>query len=150
VDPTNSVASLSQYQKAVRILFDTKNSRTQLLGPLKVNADDRTISGRYRTRGLLKFPWKPFVSAFESNIVYKIDDDGLVYEQDQTWSKSAAEALQESFTPTLFTPPPASPLARPAGEPAEVTALFDAVNGRRPQEYSQVERTEITTLITHR
>jgi hypothetical protein len=147
VDPTNSVASLSQCQKALRILFDMKNSRTQLLEPLKVNADDRTISGRYRVRGFLKFPWKPFVSAYESNIVYKIDDDGLVYEQDQSWSKSAAEALQESFTPTLFTPPPASPLARPVGEPAEVTALFDAVNGRRPQEYSQDERLEITALI---
>ena len=31
VDPTNSVASLRQCQKALRILFDTVNSRTQLL-----------------------------------------------------------------------------------------------------------------------
>jgi hypothetical protein len=147
VDPTNSVASLSQCQKALRILFDTKQSRTQLLEPLQANAADRTISGRYRVRGFLKFPWKPFVSAYESNIVYKIDDDGLVYEQDQSWSKSAATALQQSFTPTIFTPPPASTLAQPVGEPAEATALFDAVNGRRPQEYSQDERFEISALI---
>jgi hypothetical protein len=147
VDPTTSVASLSQCQKAVRLLFDTKQSHITIVDPLQVNADDRTISGKYRVRGFLKFPWKPFVSAYESNIVYKIDDDGLVYETDQSWTKSSTKALQESFTPTLFTPPPASTLAQPVSEAADVTALFDAVNGRRPQEYSQEERFEISTLI---
>jgi hypothetical protein len=147
VDPTNRVASLSQCQKALRLLFDTKQSHIQLVERLQVNVDDRTISGRYRVRGFLKFPWKPFISAYESNIVYKIDDSGLVYECEQSWSKSATTALQESFTPTLFTPPPASTLTRPVEEPAEVTKLFDFVNGRRPQEYSQEERSEISALI---
>lgn len=147
VDPTNRVASLSQCQKALRILFDTERSSIQLLTPLVVNEDDRTISGRFRVRGFLKFPWHPFISAYESNIVYKIDDNGLVYEQDQSWSKSAFEALQQSFTPTLFTPPPASALSQPVNEPVQVTQLFDAVNGRRPQEYSDSERIEIGNLI---
>jgi hypothetical protein len=147
VDPTNRVASLSQCQKALRILFDTQQSRIQLLEPFKVNAEDRTISGRFRVRGFLKFPWHPFVSAYESDIVYKIDEQGLVYEQDQSWSKSAFTALQQSFTPTIFTPPPASTLSQPAKEPIQVTALFGAVNGRRPQEFSPNERVEIDRLI---
>eukprot|EP00977_Amphora_coffeiformis_P001868 scaffold360_cov192-Amphora_coffeaeformis.AAC.8 len=146
-DPTNRVRSLGQYKNALRILFDPDESVVQVLGPLMIDKDQRTISGRYRSRGFLKLPWKPFVSAYEADIVYRIDKDGLVYEQDQKWSKSSTQALQESFTPSLFSPPPKSNLRASMNEPAAVTALFDACNGRRPEEYSAAERKEIADLF---
>lgn len=104
LDPTNRVSSLSQYQRALQILFDTDRSSIELIGPLIVDPERREISGRFRSQGMLKLPWKPYVTEYQSDIVYAIDQDGLVREQRQTWSKSAFAALRESFTPTLFTP----------------------------------------------
>jgi len=164
IDPTNRVDSLQQYQKALTILFDPETSHVDLVEPLRIipvkNAanDDgasRTalptttvIQGRYRCRGTLKLPWKPVVAAFESTIVYTVDpDSGLVAQQEQKWTKSAATALQETFTPGLFTPVPRSERLKPNDEPVAVTRLFDKVNGRRQGEYSSGERMEIDALI---
>lgn len=147
VDPNNRVNSLSQYKRALSILFDPKQSCIQLLGPLKVDETARTISGRFRSRGFLQLPWKPYVTAYEADIVYKVGDDGLIYEQSQEWTKSVDQALRETFTPTLFTPPPASSIPRPDSEPLEVTSVFQFVNGRRKDEYSAEERKEIDSLI---
>lgn len=148
VDPTNRVSSLSQYRKALGILFDPKRSKIQIIEPLTVDSDKGEIRGKIRARGFLQFPWNPYTKAYESNIVYRIgDEDGLVYEQEQAWTKSASEALQESFTPSIFSPPPTSTIPAKQDEPHEVTALFDYVNGRRPHEYSQEERFEIARLI---
>ena len=119
----------------------------QVLSPFTIDQEQRTISGRYRSRGFLKLPWKPFVSAYEADIVYRIDEDGLVYEQDQKWSKSSTRALQESFTPSLFSPPPKSNLTASMKEPTAVTTLFDMCNGRRPGEYSPAECKEISELF---
>ena len=166
IDPTNRVDSLQQYQKALTILFDPETSRVDLVEPLRIiavknaaNDNDggasRTalpattvIQGRYRCRGTLKLPWKPVVAAFESTIVYTVDpDSGLVAQQEQKWTKSAATALQETFTPGLFTPVPRSGRLKPDDEPVAVTRLFDKVNGRRQGEYSAEERMEIDALI---
>ncbi|CAB9497583.1 Uncharacterized conserved protein (DUF2358) [Seminavis robusta] len=102
VDPTNRVASLSQYRNALRILFDPNQSTVDLLGPIEINEQERTLIATIRSQGVLQLPWKPSVSPYESSIVYSIDDLGLVKEQSQTWSKSATKALQESFTPSFF------------------------------------------------
>ena len=152
LDPTNRVTSLSQYQKALTILFDPNRSVVELLDPLTIvdqNDGTTTIQGRFRSRGFLQLPWNPYITAYESNIVYKVGtDDGLIYEQDQTWSKSSYVALRETFTPTIFTPPPKSYLvSRNSPEPSKVTTLFDKVNGRRPGEYSATERSEIHDLM---
>jgi hypothetical protein len=146
-DPTNRVRSLAQYKKALQILFDPELSVVQLVGPLRVNATERTIAGVFRSRGVLKLPWKPFISAYEAEIVYKIDTDGLVYAQEQHWSKSSAEALRETFSPSFFYPPPKSTLVAAADEPMAVTSLFDICNGRRPDEYSAAEETEIAAWM---
>eukprot|EP00978_Attheya_sp_CCMP212_P047312 scaffold421304_cov54-Attheya_sp.AAC.1 len=151
VDPTNQVSSLTQYQNALRILFDPEQSQVQLLtttGTPSLQGDPtkRQISGRIRSRGVLQLPWHPRVASYESNITYSIDDDGLVYQQSQTWSKSAVQALQESFTPSIF-PPIKSTLDRPVDEPAEVTHLFEFVNGRRPNEYTTDEMDEMARLM---
>lgn len=153
-DPTNNVASLSRYQNALRILFDPSSSQIQLLGPLKIHSDTepKTITGRIRSRGFLQLPWRPYVSAYESDIVYTIDaETGLISRQDQVWdSKSPSKALQESFTPSSFLfnqPPPKSGRAPSASEPKAVSLLFDTINGRRPNEYTSQERSEIEGLI---
>lgn len=144
-DPTNSVNDLARYQSALRILFDPDTSVVQLLGSLQI--DGRTLTGRIRSRGYLQLPWHPYVTAYESKIIYTIDDDGLIARQDQSWSKPADTALRETFTPSLFTPGPKSTLSKPTNEPAVVTRLFEQINGRRPTEYSEDERIEIASMI---
>jgi hypothetical protein len=146
-DPTNQVSSLSQYQKGVRLLFDPKTSVVELIEPLTIDIERRCLSGTIRSRGMLQLPWHPFISAYESQIVYTIDDAGLVARQDQTWSKAADVALRETFTPTINTPPPSCQIPKPADEPVIVTKLFDRINGRRPNEYSPHERIEIAALV---
>lgn len=44
---------------------------------------------------------------FAGRSIYTLDPaTGLIIEQRQTWAKSAATALQESFTPTFSPPSP--------------------------------------------
>ena len=157
-DPTNRVDSLNQYQTALTLLFDPENSSVELLDDgLKVvrerclNSDDQcttTIRGRLRSRGYLKVaPWRPYVKAYETNIVWTLDPKtGLIARQDQTWSKGASEALRETFTPTVSMPPK-STIPKPDQEPKAVTQLFERLNGRRPNEYSNEERGEIDGLL---
>ncbi len=154
-DPTNRVNSLDQYQTALTLLFDPEASTVELLDDgLQVRRDrciDHedghcvvTIVGRIRSRGYLKVaPWRPYVKAYETTIVYTIDPStGLIARQDQTWTKGASEALRETFTPTVFVPPKSS-LPKPEDEPKLITQLFQKLNGRRPTEYSHEERIEI-------
>ena len=147
VDPTNRVSSLSRYQKALQILFDPSKSIVQLVTPLTINQEQRTISGRLRSRGYLKLPWRPYVKAYETDIVYSVDESGLICQQAQTWTKSASQALQETFTPNIVEPPPKSNRKPSLSEPAEVTRLFEYVNGRRPNEYTEHEQQEMDALI---
>lgn len=148
-DPTNRVSSLSQYQQALRILFDPQHSTVELVNPLVVDESARTITGRIRSRGYLQLPWKPYVTAYESKIVYAVDDSGLIARQDQTWSKAASKALQESFTPSwgIDPPPRSTRSASSSSEPEAVTRLFHILNGRRPYEYSPEEKEEIDQLV---
>jgi Uncharacterized conserved protein (DUF2358)/PAP_fibrillin len=147
-DPTNRVASLSQYQKALTVLFDPSRSSIEIIQPLVVNEAEGTITGRLRSRGYLQLPWNPYISSYETTICYTVDPTtGLIARQDQTWSKSASQALQETFTPTWVEPPPRSERSAKSNEPAAVTKLFAMLNGRRPYEYSPEERQEIDTFI---
>ncbi len=156
-DPTNRVTSLSQYQNALKLLFDPESSTVELLGDgLKVvreRCDDHegvtTIRGRLRSRGYLKVaPWRPYVKAYETTIVYTLDPStNLIARQDQTWTKGASEALKETFTPSWNGAAPKSLLPQPYLEPPVVTKLFGVLNGRRPDEYSMEERAEIDVLL---
>ncbi|KAL3919431.1 MAG: hypothetical protein SGILL_003754, partial [Bacillariaceae sp.] len=147
-DPTNRVASLSQYQKALTVLFDPDHSSIEIVDPLMVNDQEGTISGRLRSRGYLKLPWNPYISTYETTIRYTVDPEtGLIARQEQTWSKSSSQALRESFTPSLVDPPPKSQQLPASDEPKEVTNLFNRLNGRRPSEFSAQERAEIDGLI---
>lgn len=157
-DPTNRVDSLSQYQKALTLLFDPDRSTVELLGNgLAVNKvvvgeggeTVTTITGRLRSRGYLKVaPWKPYVTAYETDITYTLDPaSGLVARQDQKWTKDASEALKETFTPSWNGSPPSSLLKKKDTEPEVVTALVNVLNGRRPNEYSLEERNEIDARI---
>ena len=99
VDPTNDVRSLARYAKALTILFDPAKSRVELLGPPLVDPAARTVSAEIRSEGTLKLPWAPRVSPYTSRVTWRVSTDGLVEEQSQVWSISAAAALIESFTP---------------------------------------------------
>lgn len=82
----------------------------------------------------------------DSTIVYKIDDSGLVESQIQEWSIPASTALRETFTPPALNAP-FSDLPRSYDEPEDVGRLFDMVNGRRPDDYTQEQRFEVAALI---
>jgi hypothetical protein len=108
-DPTNRVASLSQYQRALTVLFDPETSYVDIVTPLAVNEDEGTITGRLRSGGYLKLPWRPYIKPYETTITYTVDrKTGLIARQDQSWSISASEALRETFTPSVVNPPPKS------------------------------------------
>ena len=156
-DPTTSVNNLDKYQNVLKkFLFEPPpKSSVELLGPLQIDETSRTISGRLRSRGYLKLPWKPYIKAYETTITYTVNDDGLISKQSQYWSKPASTALLETFTPSWTDPPPKSSLGSSSNsklflenEPAPVKKLFEYVNGRRPNEYSDEERSEIDDLIT--
>ena len=134
--------------RSIRQRVSSTSSSPSTSSLLRVDATARTITAKIRSRGALQLPWHPYVTAYESIIVYSVDPSGLIAQQSQTWpSKTATKALQESFTPGWFRPPPQSTRPVPAAEPPAVTQLFRAVNGRRPYEYTSEERAEINQLI---
>lgn len=97
IDPTNDVTSLAKYRKALTILFDpAKSSVTLVKGPV-VDEAKRTISATVRSTGTLKLPWRPTIEPWESYLVWKIDGDGLIEEQAQTWNITAGSALAQTF-----------------------------------------------------
>ena len=142
IDPTNSVNSLSRYQKALTILFDPSQSHVELLEELQIDNNRNTIMAKVRSDGVLKLPWSPRISPYDSTITYTIDTHGLIQSQVQEWNKSASRALWETFTPSLLLsndsgdPYYYSSRQRSSNEPKDVTTLFDLVNSRRPEGYN--------------
>ena len=102
VDPTNSVSSLSRYRNALAILFDPNDSYVELLDIFVDESQPNVIKAKIRSGGVLKLPWRPRINDYESDIVYKIDEHGLIESQIQSWSISASEALIETFTPSFL------------------------------------------------
>jgi hypothetical protein len=99
VDPTNSVVGLSRYLKALTLLFDASVSAVRLV-EIHVAAPN-LIEATWTLGGQLRLPWRPVIKMFEGKSVYLLNADGLVAEQRQSWSISAAEALSETFTPSF-------------------------------------------------
>ena len=100
VDPTNDVVGLSRYVKALGVLFDPAHSAVGL-EEIEVRGS-REVAARFLLGGYLRFPWRPYVAPFEGEVVWELNEDGLVQTQRQTWgAKTPARALAESFTPTF-------------------------------------------------
>ena len=97
IDPTNDVTSLAKYRKALTILFDPAESSVTLVKGPVVDEAKRTISATVRSAGTLKLPWRPKIEPWESYLVWKIDGDGLIEEQAQTWNITAGSALAQTF-----------------------------------------------------
>mmetsp|Transcript_3496 Transcript_3496/g.8987 ORF Transcript_3496/g.8987 Transcript_3496/m.8987 type:complete len:113 (-) Transcript_3496:159-497(-) len=94
------VASLARYRTALGLLFEGVDQDVRLVAPVAIDATRRTITADLRVGpGVLKLPWRPRIAAFETEITWTVGDDGIVHEQSQRWSISAAEALLETFTP---------------------------------------------------
>lgn len=99
VDPTTSVTGLSRYVAALDVLFDPAESNVTLTSAEVVAP--RQILAKWTLGGRLKLPWRPVVPAFAGTALYTLGEDGLVIEQRETWSVSAAEALLQTFTPSF-------------------------------------------------
>ena len=98
VDPTNDVTSLAKYRKALTILFDPNESSVTLVKGPVVDEAKRTISATVRSVGTLQLPWRPKIEPWESYLVWKIDGDGLIEQQSQTWNVTATSALKQTFS----------------------------------------------------
>mmetsp|Transcript_12765 Transcript_12765/g.17145 ORF Transcript_12765/g.17145 Transcript_12765/m.17145 type:complete len:209 (-) Transcript_12765:2365-2991(-) len=105
VDPTNDVASLSRYRKALSLLFDPDIGQTvQLIEGPTINSEARSISAKLHvSEGILKaLPWRPHIRPFDTNITWILSNDGLVQQQSQVWSISAQDALLQTFSLPVF------------------------------------------------
>jgi hypothetical protein len=98
IDPTNDVTSLAKYRKALTILFDPNESSVKLVKGPVVDEAKRTISATVRSVGTLQLPWRPKIEPWESYLVWKIDGDGLIEQQSQTWNVTATSALAQTFS----------------------------------------------------
>ena len=98
IDPTNDVTSLAKYRKALTILFDPNESSVTLVKGPVVDESKRTISATVRSVGTLQLPWRPKIEPWESYLVWKIDADGLIEQQSQTWNVTATSALKQTFS----------------------------------------------------
>ena len=98
IDPTNDVTSLAKYRKALTILFDPNESSVTLVKGPVVDEAKRTISATVRSVGTLQLPWRPKIEPWESYLVWKIDADGLIEQQSQTWNVTATSALKQTFS----------------------------------------------------
>ena len=95
VDPTNDVTSLAKYQKALTILFDPSASSVRVVAPPAV--DGAVIRATIRSEGVLLLPWRPRIAPWESYLTWRVDGDGLIAEQSQTWNITSADALRQTF-----------------------------------------------------
>lgn len=98
VDPTNDVTSLAKYQKALTILFDPTESSVRVVEGPVVDERKRIITATVRSVGVLKLPWRPRISPWKSYLTWRVDDDGLIFEQAQTWNITSASALAQTFS----------------------------------------------------
>jgi len=98
IDPTNDVTSLAKYRKALTILFDPNESSVTLIKGPVVDEAKRTISATVRSVGTLQLPWRPRIEPWESYLVWKVDGDGLIEQQSQTWNVTATSALAQTFS----------------------------------------------------
>ena len=97
LDPTNDVTSLAKYQKALTILFDPGASSVRLVTAPVADEARRTISATVRSEGVLQLPWRPKIAPWESYLTWRVDGDGLIYEQAQTWNITSGSALRQTF-----------------------------------------------------
>lgn len=97
VDPTNDVRSLAKYQRALTILFDPAESTVKVVTAPAVDAARNAITATIRSEGVLQLPWRPRIAPWESSLTWRVDDDGLIYEQAQTWNVTSADALRQTF-----------------------------------------------------
>jgi len=122
VDPTTSVTGLSRYVAgacvrvraaadpgrgrsdlsvcaALDVLFDPAESSVTLTSAEVVAP--RQVLAKWTLGGRLKLPWRPIIPAFAGTALYTLGEDGLVVEQRETWSVSAAAALLQTLTPSF-------------------------------------------------
>lgn len=81
LDPTNDVTSLAKYQRALTILFDPAESSVRVVVAPSVDEGRRVIAATIRSEGVLKLPWRPRIEPWESYLTWRVDGDGLIYEQ---------------------------------------------------------------------
>ncbi|KAL2632116.1 hypothetical protein R1flu_016802 [Riccia fluitans] len=99
-DPTTEVSGAKNYSEAVKVLFDSKGSKVELLN-IEVSGP-RTIDVKYILTGFLNLPWHPFIAPFEANARYTVGEDGLIESYDEEWSISLLEAFAQMVTPSAF------------------------------------------------
>jgi hypothetical protein len=118
-DPDMPVRGLRKYLNAASQLFDPKHSYAELLsleGEVeRDNIDGNTmgdgtrnaattssssrIVARWKMKGRLRLPWKPYTPEWTGSTTYYRDNDGLIYRHEETWDTSVLQAFLQTLLP---------------------------------------------------
>eukprot|EP01041_Mallomonas_annulata_P014209 gene14209-30229_t len=110
-DPDMPVVGLRKYLSAASQLFDRKKSRADLICPLTININERTIVARWRLQGILNLPWHPSIKPMTGSTTYYISEDGMVEKHLEQWDITVIDAfISVLFKDLDFGAPPAKPL----------------------------------------
>mmetsp|Transcript_31111 Transcript_31111/g.44716 ORF Transcript_31111/g.44716 Transcript_31111/m.44716 type:complete len:337 (-) Transcript_31111:54-1064(-) len=114
-DPDMPVKGLKKYLLSVSNLFDRKKSRADLIRPLIIDEESRTIQAFWRLEGVLNLPWHPTMKPWTGNTIYYLDSVGLIERHVEHWDISVMDAFISTLLPGLhFGAPPADPAPSPA------------------------------------
>lgn len=87
---------IDQYIKGTKALFDAKNSHIDLVGDVKVNEDEKTVSFKFSEKLTFNIPFKPFVylSGYV-DLTRDLSDGGLISYSHEHWDKPVVEVLKD-------------------------------------------------------
>ena len=104
-DPDLPIQGLRKYVGIASHLFDSKTSYSELLSlqqHLDMENDDddepqQTILAEWKLSLTLKLPWRPSLPPFTGTTMYKLDQDHLIYQHEETWDISLLDAFLAMF-----------------------------------------------------
>lgn len=97
------VSGWRPYSKAVASLFDSQQSRADLLSIETVN--DHTIQLKWRLEGALNLPGKPRIKPYTGTTIYTTNAAGLIAMHQEEWDISALDAFVSIVWPGFGAPP---------------------------------------------
>lgn len=110
-DPDMPVKGLQKYLLSASTLFDKKSSRADLIKPIAIDRNSKTVKVYWRLEGILNLPWHPPVKPWTGSTTYHIGKSGLIERHVEVWDISVIDAFVSIVFPNWsFGAPPAAPI----------------------------------------